>query len=122
MKSEQTDGVLTVRAALSVIGGKWTVRILWHLKEEPKRYGELRQRIPEVSEKMLIQKLRELEENEIVTRKVLSEKPIKIEYHFTDYGKTLVPVFQALCDWGEKHLERTNSKHDSSAIQESKRS
>lgn len=65
--------------------------------------------MPRVSEKVLVQKLRELEDNGIVAREVLSQKPLKIEYIFTDYGRTLVPVFQALCDWGEKHLERTDS-------------
>lgn len=104
--SEKADGVPLVRATLAVLGSKWTVRILWHLRSGDKRYGELRQLMPTVSEKVLIQKLRCLEENDIVARRVLSEKPLKIEYCFTDYGKTLVPVFQALCDWGERHLER----------------
>lgn len=109
MKSEETDGVLTVKATLSVISGKWIVRILWHLKSGPKRYSELRQLIPEISEKMLVKKLRLLEDNDIIVRNVVAEKPLKIEYGFTDYGKTLVPVFQALCDWGEKHLERSGA-------------
>lgn len=104
--SEQADGVPLVRATLTVLGSKWTVRILWHLRTSAKRYSELRQLIPTISEKVLIQKLRSLEENDIIARKVLSEKPLKIEYCFTNYGRTLVPVFQALCDWGEKHLER----------------
>ncbi|MFK8184049.1 MAG: winged helix-turn-helix transcriptional regulator [Phormidesmis sp.] len=105
---EKDDGVPLVRATLGVLGGKWTVRILWHLRLGPKRYGELRQLIPKVSEKVLIQKLRDLEENDIVAREVLSDKPLKIEYRFTEYGQTLVPVFQALCNWGEKHIERMN--------------
>lgn len=109
MSSDKADGVPLVRATLQVIGGKWTVRILWHLRSGAKRYGELRQLMPRVSEKVLVQKLRELEDNGIVAREVLSQKPLKIEYIFTDYGRTLVPVFQALCDWGEKHLERTDS-------------
>lgn len=67
--------------------------------------------MPEVSEKVLVQKLRILEENDIIARDVLSEKPLKITYRFTAYGETLVPVFQALCDWGEKHLSRIESEN-----------
>ena len=111
--SERADGVPLVRATLTVLGSKWTVRILWHLRFGDKRYSELRQLMPTVSEKVLVQKLRSLEENGIIARRVLSEKPLRIEYCFTDYGRTLVPVFQALCDWGEKHLERIGGEDSS---------
>lgn len=110
MKSKPSDGTPLVRATLDVLGGKWKLRILWHLRDGSKRYGELKRLIPGVSEKVLIEKLRELEENEIVDRDVLSKKPLKVDYRFTEYGRTLVPVFQALCDWGETHIERMSDR------------
>jgi DNA-binding HxlR family transcriptional regulator len=108
MQSEQTDGTVFVQTTLSVLGGKWKLLILWHLKDDGKRYSELKRLIPKISEKMLIQQLRELEKDTIVSRKTLSEMPPKVEYSFTDYGRTLIPVFQPLCDWGQAHFKRTN--------------
>lgn len=106
MQSEQTDGTPFVQATLRVLGGKWKLLILWHLKDGEKRYSELKRLIPEISEKMLIQQLRELEKDTIISRQTLSRMPPKVEYCFTDYGKTLIPVFQPLCEWGQEHLKR----------------
>jgi len=107
VQSEQTDDTVFVQTTLSVLGGKWKLLILWHLKDDGKRYSELKRLIPEISEKMLIQQLRELEKDMIISRKTLSEMPPKVEYSFTDYGTTLIPVFQPLCDWGQTHFKRT---------------
>jgi len=109
MQLETTDNTLFIQTTLSVLGGKWKLLILWHLKDGGKRYSELKRLIPEISEKMLIQQLRELEKDEIVSRKTLSAMPPKVEYSFTEYGKTLIPVFQPLCDWGQIHLKRMNT-------------
>jgi DNA-binding HxlR family transcriptional regulator len=109
MQSEQTDGTPFVQATLKVLGGKWKLLILWHLKDEAKRYSELKRCIPGISEKMMIQQLRELESDGVINRKMLSEMPPKVEYAFTDYGKTLIPVFKPLCDWGQEHLKRMNT-------------
>jgi DNA-binding HxlR family transcriptional regulator len=110
MQSEPpTDGTPFVQATLRVLGGKWKLLILWHLKDAAKRYSELKRLIPEITEKMLIQQLRELEREDIVSRKMLAEMPPKVEYAFTDYGKTLIPVFKPLCEWGQEHLKRTNT-------------
>lgn len=62
--------------------------------------------MPEITEKMLIQQLRELEKDGIVSRNVYSGVPPKVEYSFTEYGFTLKPVLQVLCNWGENHLKR----------------
>ncbi|MEP0919892.1 winged helix-turn-helix transcriptional regulator [Leptolyngbya sp. DQ-M1] len=63
--------------------------------------------MPEIPEKMLIQQLRELEKDGIVNRNIYSEVPPKVEYSFTQYGLTLKPVLQVLCNWGENHLKRS---------------
>ncbi|HIK18497.1 MAG TPA: helix-turn-helix transcriptional regulator [Leptolyngbyaceae cyanobacterium M33_DOE_097] len=111
MTDESADGTVFVQTTLSVLGGKWKLLILWHLKDGEKRYSELKRLIPGISEKMLIQQLRELEKDAIIDRKTLSEMPPKVEYGFTDYGKTLIPVLQPLCDWGQVHLQRLNGNN-----------
>ncbi|MDZ8238098.1 MAG: winged helix-turn-helix transcriptional regulator [Nostoc sp. ChiQUE01a] len=105
MSEQQTEGTLFVQTTLKILGGKWKILILWHLKDEAKRYSQLKQLIPQITEKMLIQQLRELENDAIVNRKVYSNVPLKVEYSFTEYGKTLIPVLNALCDWGQEHLK-----------------
>ncbi|MFN6501404.1 MAG: winged helix-turn-helix transcriptional regulator [Nostoc sp. DedQUE01] len=105
MSEQQTEGTLFVQTTLKILGGKWKILILWHLKDEVKRYSQLKKLIPEITEKMLIQQLRELENDGIINRKLYSDVPLKVEYSFTDYGKTLIPVLKALCDWGQEHLK-----------------
>lgn len=106
MQEDQTEGTIFVQATLKVLGGKWKILILWHLKDKARRFSELKRLIPEITEKMLIQQLRELEKDEIVNRKVYSDVPPKVEYSFTDYGRSLEPALKALCEWGEEHLKR----------------
>ncbi|MDZ8080451.1 MAG: helix-turn-helix domain-containing protein [Nostoc sp. DcaGUA01] len=105
MSEQQTEGTLFVQTTLKILGGKWKILILWHLKDEVKRYSQLKKLIPEITEKMLIQQLRELENDGIINRKLYSDVPLKVEYSFTEYGKTLIPVLKALCDWGQEHLK-----------------
>ena len=93
-----------IEGALAVIGGKWKLLILWHLLEGTRRYGELKRSMPEVSEKMLIQQLRELEADKILSRKVYAEVPPRVEYSFTVYGESLKPVLRALVAWGNNHF------------------
>jgi DNA-binding HxlR family transcriptional regulator len=109
MGSSQYNGPTVVQATLKVLGGKWKLLILWHLKDQPKRYNELKRLIPEVSEKMLIQQLRELEVDGVIGRTTLTEVPLKVEYAFTQYGETLKPVIETLCEWGQQHLERSHT-------------
>lgn len=96
-----------VELAVDVVGGTWRPVILSHLKEGVYRYGELRRRLPGISEKMLVQRLRELTDAGLVERKALSSKPAHVEYRLTEEGLSLVPVLQALYDWGIKRAERT---------------
>jgi DNA-binding HxlR family transcriptional regulator len=105
---EKPIGAIFVRATIKALGGKWKLLILWFLKDQSRRFSELKKLIPEISEKVLIQQLRELEKDDIVERTVKSEVPLKVEYSFTEYGRTLIPVISAMCDWGELHLNRKN--------------
>ncbi|MET8800903.1 helix-turn-helix domain-containing protein [Nocardia sp. NPDC004568] len=87
-----------VELAMDTIGGKWAVVILGYLKEQPRRYGELRRLVPEITEKMLTQRLRELEAARLIERTV-HEAPVRtVTYRLIDPG--LRPVLQALYDWG----------------------
>ena len=95
-----------VEAALDVIGGKWKVVILFWLRDQVCRFGELRRKIPDISERMLTQQLRQLEEHGIVHRKVYAEVPPKVEYALTPYGRTLRPITDLMCAWGKKHMKR----------------
>ena len=93
-----------VTTALSVIGGKWKVIILWHLKEGGvKRFGELQRLVRGISQKMLTQELRDLEESGLVARKVYPVVPPKVEYSLTETGWSLKPVLELLCDWGTEY-------------------
>ncbi|MFX3625618.1 MAG: winged helix-turn-helix transcriptional regulator [Ectobacillus sp.] len=91
---------------LSVIGSKWKMLILWHLgKEGTKRFGELKALIPGITQRMLVNQLRELEEDLIVERKVYPVVPPKVEYSLTEQGKTLMPILDSMYDWGKSYIE-----------------
>jgi DNA-binding HxlR family transcriptional regulator len=92
-----------VTTALSVIGGKWKVIILWHLQGGVKRFGELQRQVNGISQKMLTQELRDLEESGLVNRKVYPVVPPKVEYSLTETGWSLKPVLEQLCAWGTEY-------------------
>lgn len=89
--------------AIKVIGGRWKVYVLYFLFEGPKRLSELRRLVPEVSQKVLVQQLREMEEHGIVHRAVFAQVPPRVEYSLTELGQTLRPIVGALCAWGRTH-------------------
>jgi DNA-binding HxlR family transcriptional regulator len=89
-----------------VIGGKWKALILFWLQDQVCRFGELRRKIPHISERVLAQQLRELGKDGIVHRKVHAVVPPKVEYSLTPYGRTLRPITELMCKWGKKHLQR----------------
>ena len=98
-----------VEATLHVIGGKWKVLIMWHLKDNIRRFSELRRMMPGVTQKMLTQQLRELENDGLINRKVYAQVPPKVEYSLTEYGNTLKPILNAMCRWGTAYLERESN-------------
>ncbi|BDT87219.1 helix-turn-helix transcriptional regulator [Nocardia cyriacigeorgica] len=96
-----------IDAAMDVVGGKWKSLILWELHNHGvRRFGELRRGLPGVSEKMLIQQLRELEEDEIVERRVYAEVPPRVEYRLTEIGTALNTALAPLGDWGRERIAR----------------
>jgi DNA-binding HxlR family transcriptional regulator len=95
-----------IEAALDVIGGKWKPLILWWLNQRTWRFAELRRLIPQITEKMLTQQLRELEADGVVHRRVYATVPPKVEYSLTEYGRSLKEALHAICEWGRTHMER----------------
>lgn len=93
-----------VTATLQVIGGKWKPVILYILSDGTKRFSEIRRTLPQVTQKMLTQQLRELEADRIVIRTVYPEIPPRVEYRLSELGFTLKPVLEQLCEWGQKHI------------------
>lgn len=92
-----------VTFTLDKIGGRWKVLILYHLSQGELRYGELKRAIPAISEKMLIQQLKELEADRLVVREVKTVVPPNVTYSLTETGKTLTPVLNAMAQWGLTH-------------------
>lgn len=106
MKGKPETYTCGLGPALDVIGGKWKALILWEINTQPRRFGELRRLLSGISEKMLIQQLRELEIDGIVHRKVFHEVPPRVEYSVTALGAELNKALVPLGDWGEKHKAR----------------
>lgn len=100
--------------ALSVIGGRWKIVIIWCLMQEsPLRLSEMQKKLPEVNQRMLIRQLRELEDDNIITRTVYPVVPPKVEYQLSELGCLLEPVVTSICDWGDifiDSLERDANK------------
>ncbi|MDJ1468844.1 helix-turn-helix domain-containing protein [Cytophagaceae bacterium DM2B3-1] len=93
----------TISLAMDLMGGKWKAVILYHLKDEEKRYNELRKEMPSVTEMTLSLQLKQLENDGLVSRKVYGKKPpIKVIYSLTDFGKTVIPVLEAITAWGNQ--------------------
>jgi DNA-binding HxlR family transcriptional regulator len=93
-------------ASIDVVGGKWKVLILWALSSGAKRFGELKRSLDGVSEKMLIQHLRELERDEVVHREVHHVVPPRVDYSLTEDGTDLVEALRPLGAWGCDHKTR----------------
>lgn len=89
--------------ALAVIRGKWKASILWEVHLQPVRFGELRRRLPGISEKVLMEQLREMEADGIVRREAFDEQLPRVEYSVTTAGASLNQAVYALADWGAKH-------------------
>jgi len=98
-------------AAMDVVSGKWKSLILWELEEHgTRRYGELKRGLPGISEKMLIQTLREMEADGLVHREVYRQVPPKVEYSLTEHGVTLNTALAPLMAWGVKRINRVGAE------------
>jgi Predicted transcriptional regulators len=92
-----------VEVTMDVIGGKWKPVILCNLRHGDKRPSELKRLIPNISQKMLNQELKELIDDNIVNRTVYNQVPLKVVYSLSDYGQSLGTILHELCTWGTMH-------------------
>lgn len=97
---------ISVEATLEVIGGKWKCVILCHLTHGKKRTSELKRLMPNITQKMLTQQLRELEADGVINRIVYNQVPPKVEYELSEYGRSLEGILDMLCAWGASHINR----------------
>jgi DNA-binding HxlR family transcriptional regulator len=93
-----------VQGTINVLSGKWKVLVVWHLGFSPRRFAELRDLLPGVSEKVLTDQLRQLESDRVVQRKTKPTVPPQVTYYLTKAGDELIPMMTELCHWGTRHL------------------
>lgn len=93
-----------IEATLSLIGGKYKCLILWHLINNTLRYNQLKKLIPQATPKMLTQQLRELENDGLIIRTIYPVIPPKVEYTLSDFGKSITPILDSMCEWGKIYL------------------
>ncbi|MEK7166620.1 MAG: helix-turn-helix domain-containing protein [Patescibacteria group bacterium] len=106
-----------VEACMDIIGGKWKSMILFRVMEQTRRFNELRRLLPNITQRMLTNQLRELERDGLIARKVYAEVPPKVEYSATVFGNSLKPVLAALTKWAEEHMpQRMDEDHSATFI------
>lgn len=94
--------------AIDLVGGKWKLRILWHIISGDNRFSLLQKGIPEISEKMLTTQLREMEESGLLFRNVISEKPLNVQYALSEDYIKLKEIVDSLCDFSKEYGELNN--------------
>ncbi|MEO0770570.1 MAG: helix-turn-helix domain-containing protein [Cyanobacteria bacterium J06649_4] len=92
-----------IERGMRVLGGEWKGSILWHLKDGPVRFNDLARQLGGASKKMVVQRLREMEEAGLVKREVVCDRPIAVTYQITEFGKTALGCLEELKNWAEKH-------------------
>ncbi len=95
-----------VTHCMNLIGGKWKILIIYAVSLNCNRFSKLQKALPIISKQMLVNQLRELEEDKILERIIYAEIPPRVEYKMTAYGQSLMPVISVLQDWGLKDLEK----------------
>jgi DNA-binding HxlR family transcriptional regulator len=101
--SEICDTGCGLNATLRIISGKWKPLILFFLRDGPKRYGELKRMVVGVSDKVLIQSLKDLEADRVVARTNYNEVPPRVDYKLTSLGRSLSDAIVPLCTWGTEN-------------------
>lgn len=111
-KEVEEEQICSVEAAINEIGGKWKPLILYSLKEGKQRFNEINKKLPAITQRMLTKTLRELESDEIIHRKIYAEVPPKVEYCLTKKGDSVMPILDALCQWGKDYCEYEDDMED----------
>jgi DNA-binding HxlR family transcriptional regulator len=104
MPSQICDTGCGLNATLRIISGKWKPLVLFFLRDGPKRYGELKRLIQSVSDKVLIQQLKDLEADRVLARTDYKEVPPRVDYALTPLGRSLAVAIVPLCTWGTQNM------------------
>jgi DNA-binding HxlR family transcriptional regulator len=110
--NQKTKSKCLVELYIEILGSKWNVLIIWHLRNHALRFTDLQKKMHGVNSNTLTTHLRELEELKILSRVMFPEIPPRVEYSLTEYGKALFPVFDALYVWGKQYLESEGMEMD----------
>jgi DNA-binding HxlR family transcriptional regulator len=100
---ETCDEPCPIERGMRIIGGKWKGSILWHLRDGPVRFGDLTRQLGGASRKMVSQRLKEMEAQGLITRTVVTERPLAVFYEMTDFGRSSLQVLDELRAWAEAH-------------------
>ena len=98
-----------VEVTIGIVGGKWKCLILWHLHQGKMRFKELERIVPGVSQKMLTQQLKEMENDGLLTKKAYPEVPPRVEYELTGRGHSLFPILELMHSWASEQLDLEES-------------
>lgn len=114
---KETKMQCPVAAMLELIGGKWKPVILYCLRSDTRRFGEIAARIPAISRKVLTDQLKELEQDHIIIRKQFNEIPPRVEYSLSALGKSMAPVLAEMEKWGNENILNKQKHQDNSQLQ-----
>lgn len=104
MENELGHADCPVTATIALFGGRWKVMILYILSKNTRRFGEIQVRVPSISKKVLTEQLRELGADGLISRKEYKERPPRVEYALTDFGKSLCPLLIDIAAWKRKSI------------------
>ena len=94
-----------IERGVRIIGGKWTGSILWHLKDKPVRFNDLARQLSGASKKVIADRLKEMENNQLIARTVISTRPVAVSYEITDFGRTALEFLEKLKEWVENQID-----------------
>ncbi|CAM2908384.1 transcriptional regulator [Chryseobacterium flavum] len=96
--------------AVNLISGRWILSICYHLKQGKMRFSELKDKIPNITERMLTLQLKKMEQEDLISKTVYAEVPLKVEYELTEIAKKLIPVLDQLETWGKEHKNKKDNR------------
>lgn len=105
IKLRDKEYMCPVEVSMDLVAGKWKLLIMWHLRKKTRRFGELQKKIPNVTQKMLTQQLRELERDNLIYREVYPVVPPKVEYSLTPFGKSFRQILDMMLVWGHEYAK-----------------
>jgi len=106
LNEKELAAICPMHNVMNVLGGRWKIALLYFVHQKHNRFSLLQKKMPFITTKMLSQQLKELEQDELVIRKIYAEMPPRVEYSLSRKGKSLLPVLEVLYNWGEKHIKQ----------------